>query len=78
MGIMKAINSLLAGEARAEKARELGFGEPNAAQRLMLSFYGPDPQPPRDYKAPHAYRGTPPRPKTPRHLRAPKRLFRAA
>lgn len=51
----------------------------NAAQRLTESYFdlanGPGG---RDYKAPHAYRGTPPRPKTPRHLRARKRLFRAA
>lgn len=29
----------------------------------MIDLFGPDPKPPRDYKAPHANRGTPPRPR---------------
>lgn len=52
-----------------------------AAQHFYLNIFSEAAKtgkPPRDYKAPHAYRGTPPRPKTSRSLRAPKRLFRAA
>lgn len=49
----------------------------NPAQRLLLSFVEGSDGWPRDYKAPHAYRGTPPKPKTPRSLRGPRRLFRA-
>lgn len=33
----------------------------NTAQKLVISFYGKDPKPPKDYKAPHAYRGTAPK-----------------
>lgn len=48
----------------------------NAAQIFLLDLFGPDPKPPRDYKAPHAYRGTPPRPKGGKVKGLRKRLFK--
>jgi hypothetical protein len=47
----------------------------NTAQTLLQSFFGPPARGPDGYKAPHAYRGTPPRLHHPRKKKS-VRLFK--
>lgn len=46
------------------------------AQVFLMELFGPDSRPPIDYKAPHAYRGTPPKRRRGKLLGVKKRLFK--
>ena len=60
--IKRAVRRMTRAVRRKNQVEERPF-RLNAAQVLLMSFFeGHDGQR-RDYKAPHAYRGTPPRPK---------------